>query len=484
MVTIVTISIIMLTVNGSDSLESNGTDVTPNNPFETYETADTPDNQDEDEIGLVEKEREEDKYQQAGNNPQEKEWNSITPSRDVLENQILMQEWKENVAQEFNTDPSMIATPTEDDFESPESLRSLMEFIIRNVTPPSVEPIEPFEIISSIEYYNGNIKKEKWKINSSKEAYLNLNGFESNLLYKTGSLTFRYPSFGINYQLERPGSADYVNVGYIASAQVAMGCLTDDPNTGVIYNFYKDADNYWRCFHEIPNTGKIAITDMDIKNNLLYFKTESGRTGIFDVSDVDGICVFNDELGSGMGGSSEEIETFEEFTYSDALVFGGSKPEKYAGNFGDDEIEAPYDDGSPKMIKYFTWVKNPSDFDLDSSITDAKQYVLTTARALKTYFSDETGNAPNIAETDPYNSLLVVTGYLANRPDTGIIISIFKGAGYNSNQIIFIYFVDDVGNITLNDDDQALSFKTESGKIGVFRGNGYELFDSSENPSE
>ncbi len=74
---------------------------------------------------------------------------------------------------------------------------------------------------------------------------------------------------------------------------IVTGKSNSNPANGVIYNFYSNLNKGIqpsRNVHVIPNVGNITITGVDVNKNIFTFKTESGRTGVFDVSnDIKGV---------------------------------------------------------------------------------------------------------------------------------------------------------------------------------------------------
>lgn len=87
----------------------------------------------------------------------------------------------------------------------------------------------------------------------------------------------------------------FTTVAYTQHNLIAVGSMADNPNNGVIVNFFikpktGEQENYT---YTIEGAGKITLLSISDNKKVVTFKTETGKQGTFDVSDGKGSYTIN-----------------------------------------------------------------------------------------------------------------------------------------------------------------------------------------------
>lgn len=208
---------------------------------------------------------------------------------------------------------------------------------------------------------------------------------------------------------------------------------------------------------EFPGEGYLVITDNDPEKHLTFLRSRSDKFFVFDFSEDENVkyTIFEDE---------DEVQEVYPGSWNFEIFTEFSEFENYSDFYEIDSLG-----------------KNVRSFDEIQPIKllkDLNKFVFTTVGSANHRIGDV--------------SSAVITGHLADHPDTGVAIFIHKSFYYYRTGIVkqtysppicwvgAITFIHDVGNITLTEPGSEVSylFETESGKHGRidYSGN-YEFID-------
>lgn len=112
-----------------------------------------------------------------------------------------------------------------------------------------------------------------------------------------------YDEFGIfdasDIQLPLPSQEakkyKVVSAGLSPYNGIYTGNLLEDPSVGIIINRYEriKSGEIKTYFYKLKGTGQITLVSLSSDKKIFTFKTENGKTGIFDVTDSKGSYSIN-----------------------------------------------------------------------------------------------------------------------------------------------------------------------------------------------
>lgn len=99
----------------------------------------------------------------------------------------------------------------------------------------------------------------------------------------------KYPGSQVPMSNEIAKQYNFVTRGIAPYNLIVTGNYVDNPNDGLILNFYVRPKTGDRGFfaYRIPDTGIITLISLS-NNKVFTFKTEDGKTGTFDVTSKEG----------------------------------------------------------------------------------------------------------------------------------------------------------------------------------------------------
>ena len=87
----------------------------------------------------------------------------------------------------------------------------------------------------------------------------------------------------------------FTTVAYTPNNLIAVGSMADNPNNGVIFNFFVEPKNgdQKHYTYTIEGSGKLTLLSISDNKKVVTFNTETGKQGTFDVSDGKGSYTIN-----------------------------------------------------------------------------------------------------------------------------------------------------------------------------------------------